>query len=214
MKKMIVMFAFLIAFMSCIYAVDPLIENSGKLTASTGEIPVTFNLGDGEDSESSWRIGITTDVTNLKSEQITDIDSIALTLQDNNTGKPTGKIYVYWIVKGGQKLKVSLKADGGPLKDDVNTNTIDWSTTWTSTGDSASSTNQGQAQSLGGIPSGEDAIASEKYSAEQIVFDRSVPQTSVETGSAELTIVTEDVTDKAPVSYSSQLTLVVSPVGA
>ena len=214
MKKMIVMFAFLIAFMSCIYAVDPLIENSGKLTVSTGEIPVTFNLGDGEDSESSWRIGITTDVTNLKSEQITDIDSIALTLQDNNTGKPTGKIYVYWIVKGGQKLKVSLKADGGPLKDDVNTNTIDWSTTWTSTGDSASSTNQGQAQSLGGIPSGEDAIASEKYSAEQIVFDRSVPQTSVETGSAELTIVTEDVTDKAPVSYSSQLTLVVSPVGA
>lgn len=214
MRKMIVMFAFLIAFMSCIYAVDPLIENSGKLTASSGEIPVTFNLGDGEDSESSWRIGITTDVTNLESEQITDINSIALALQDDNTGKPAGKIYIYWIVKGGQKLKVSLKADGGPLEDQAKTDTIDWSTTWTSTGDSVSSANPGQAQSLGGIPSGEETVAAEKYENEQIVFDRSVPKTSVETGSAELTIVTDDVTDKAPVSYSSQLTLVVSPVGA
>ena len=214
MKKMIVMFAFLIAFMSCIYAADPLIEDSGKLALSDKAVPVTFNLGEGEGSESSWRIGITTDVTNLASEEITDIDSIALTLQDDNTGKPTGKIYVYWIVKGGQKLKVSLKADGGPLKDDANTDTIDWSTTWTSTGDSTSSTNSGQAQSLGGIPSGEETVAGEKYQNEQIVFDRSVPKTSVETGSAELTIVTDDVTDKAPVSYSSQLTLVVSPVGA
>ena len=214
MRKMIVMFAFLIAFMSCIYAADPLIEGSGKLALSDKAVPVTFNLGDGEGSESSWRIGITTDVTNLKNEQITDIDSIALALQDDNTGKPTGKIYVYWIVKGGQKLKVSLKADGGPLEDQAKTDTIDWSTTWTSTGDSTSSTNQGLQQSLGGIPAGEEVIAEEKYTTERIVFDRSVPKTSVETGSAEITIVTDDVTDKAPVSYSAQLTLVVSPVGA
>lgn len=190
---------------------DPLISGSGKLAdINTETIDVTFDLGDGEDSESSWKIGLTSDVSTLKEENVTDLTSVVLGLQDDNTGKPDGNVYLYWIIKGGQKLKIALNAEGA--LSGGSGKTIDWTTSWTSVGDSTSSSNSGSVQSLGGIPSQDTpVIEKEAYTAKKIVFDRTVPTKSVEIGNAALTIVTENVEEKFPASYSSNLTVSVSP---
>ena len=189
----------------------PLISGSGNLAdKDTKTIDVTFDLGDGEDSESSWKIGLTSDVSTLEEENVTDLTSVVLGLQDDNTGKPDGNVYLYWIIKGGQKLKIALNAVGA--LSGGSGNTIDWRTSWTSVGDATSSSNSGSPQSLGGIPSQDTPVIEEAYTTEKIVFDRTVPTKSVEIGNAALTIVTENVEEKFPASYSSKLTVFVSPV--
>lgn len=189
----------------------PLISGSGDLAdKDTKTIDVTFDLGDGEDSESSWKIGLTSDVSTLEEENVTDLTSVVLGLQDDNTGKPDGNVYLYWIIKGGQKLKIALNAVGA--LSGGSGNTIDWTTSWTSVGDATSSSNSGSPQSLGGIPSQDTPVIEEAYTKEKIVFDRTVPTKSVEIGNAALTIVTENVEEKFPASYSSELTVSVSPV--
>ena len=208
-KVLLVSICMLIALFSM--NADPVISGDGQLADKTAkDITVTFNLGEGEGSESSWKIGLTSDVSTLNAETVTDLTSVVLGLQDDNTGKPDGNVYLYWIIKGGQKLKIALNAEGA--LSDGSGHTIDWTTSWTSVGDDTSSSNSGSAQSLGGIPVQDTPVTEEAYKTEKPVFDRTVPTKSVEIGNAQLTIVTENVEEKFPASYSSKLTVSVSPV--
>lgn len=207
-KALLVLICMLMALFSM--NAEPLISGTKELSETSKSVDVSFNLGEGEGSESSWKIGLTSNVGTLDDESVEDLSSVVLGLQEGNIGKPDGSVYLYWIIKGGQKLKINLSAKGA-LSDGSN-HTIDWTTSWTSAGDTNGSSNSGSEQTLGGIPSSETPVEETAYTTGKPVFDRTVPTKSVEIGNVELTIETENVGEKFPASYSSNLTVSVSPV--
>lgn len=215
MKKLI---AFLAVCWLFLFPVFAEISGDSQLEkAETDSVEIKFDLTK-DGGNSTWKIGFASDVTNLKeSENVTNADpSIALGLIENHGGL-VKNLYVYWIIKGGQKLNITLSADGplkGTYQEDGSTSSteyMNWKVSWTP---SVSGDRPVLGESVLGTTdpyniSGQDAV---DYTAKP-VFTREELDTSREVDSALLTITTQDIDGVKPASYAANLTLTISPVG-
>ena len=197
-------------------------ENLSENGMGSAGVNINFDLS--SEDNSSWVVGFTNDVTGLNNNgtSVTPLasDDVALKI-DGTSGTLKENLYVYWIIKGGQQLDITLEADGA-LKEDSESGEPDggaetepepehmnWMVSWKS---SASGSEDTSGQSLGTIALYKEESDPNVYTTAQPVFERSVLDQSLETGSAQLTITTQDITDVAPVNYSANLTLKITPV--
>ena len=214
MKKLIAFLAVCWLFLFPVFA-----EATGDQLdePKTDSVEIKFDLT-GTGGNSTWEIGFASDVTNLEeSETVTHaVSPIALGLIENHGGL-VNNLYVYWIIKGGQKLNITLSADGpleGTYQEGESTSSteyMNWEVSWTP---SVSGDEQVSEKSVLGTAApyntnGQDAVV---YTAKP-VFTRKELDTSREVGSALLTITTQDIDGVKPASYAANLTLTISPVG-
>ncbi len=215
MKKLIAILAVCGFFLIPVFA-----EQSGNQLDKPAEdrVEIKFDLT-GTGGNSTWEIGFASDVTNLKkSETVTHaVSPIALGLIENHGGL-VNNLYVYWIIKGGQKLNITLSADGpleGTYQEGESTSSteyMNWEVSWTP---SVSGDEPVSGESVLGTTdpyniSEQDAV---DYNTAKPVFTREVLDTSREVDSALLTITTQDIDGVKPASYAANLTLTISPVG-
>lgn len=199
MKKLLFFVLVLLVSTMALFAA-PTEGTLGKEVVSLGEVPVTFDLSKG----TTYYVGFATETTNIESGDVSGIkDTNAITLKLDDTkskGILDGNLYVYWVVSGGQPLKIELEA-GGALSGETESENINWKTTW---GD----------KSLGGnkVYSDGSEVLETAYTNEQIVFDRTTVKQAVERGYAQLSIETQDVSEVVPDSYVGSLQLIITPI--
>lgn len=181
----------------------------------TATVDIKFDLT--SNANSTWKIGFASDVSSLETnETVTDADSsITLDLIENHGGLNNRNLYVYWIIKGGQPLKITLEAEGpleGTYKENessTSTEYMNWEVEWTPlVSDEETSSGKSVLGTTNSYNSGQSGV---DYTAKP-VFTREVLDSSREVGSAQLAITTQDIDDVKPVSYGSTLTLTIAPV--
>lgn len=215
MRKFIIILAACVFFLIPAFAATSVKSDQENKTA---EVEITFDLTDEENS--TWEIGFASDVSSLgETETVTAIDpSIALDLIENQNhgGLNEKNLYVYWIIKGGQPLEITLGADGplkGTYKEDEGSSSLEymnWKVEWTPSV-SGDGTSSGKSI-LGTTVSYSNEQTDVDYSAEP-VFTREVLDTSREVDSAQLTITTQNIDGVKPASYAANLILTISPAG-
>lgn len=216
MKRLLTVFTLLVLFTIPLLA-DPSSSDTGNVTVSAdpANVKVNFDLG-ATSGNNTWEIGFTDNVDNLSNGSVEHLTSedVALVINGNHGELPAGKpLYVYWIITGGQKLKIELSASG-ELKGTPaggNEESMNWKVTWNSS-ESGSGNSDTGGQTLGNIAEYNEDSPSANYTSPQRVFTRNVLDQSLEYGSAELKIETQDITDVIPASYSAELTLNISPI--
>ena len=192
-------------------------ENLSENGMGSAGVNINFDLS--AEDNSSWEIGFTDNVEGLKNNGtiVTPLASedVALKIGEGTSGTLKENLYVYWIIKGGQQLEITLEADGA-LKEvaesggaETEPEHMNWMVSWKS---SASGSEGTADQSLGTTDLYKENADVNVYTKTQPVFERSVLDQSLETGSAQLIITTQDITDVAPVNYSANLTLKITPV--
>lgn len=194
MKKNLLVFLIMLIFAClCLYATDSL----GSATESTGGgayVPVTFDLS-GTEGATSWEIGFTKEIpeTFAANSEITPLEAIPLTYggDNGNQGVPGDNVYVYWIIKGNPKLKISLSADGA-MTGETDTNKINWKVSWDT--DKSIGTDENYSTNT-----------SASYSGVQVHVD----EKTIDVGSKPLTIITQDITDATADSYTGKLILTI-----
>lgn len=217
MKKILLLAFVLIMAMTAVYAADSNASGETAIkTAQSATVPVTFNLG--ENGNVKWEIGFTnvTSEENLSYGNVTPATSIDLVLNENTmTGgiNDESLVAVYWILTGGQKVRISLAAEGAMKGTDSASAThfINWETSWTPKKNADGALTNDTKVTLGS----KDAYSegqSVDYTTAKSVFDRSATISASEKGLVPLTITTQDVSDAATVEYSSSLTLKIEPV--
>ena len=211
MKKILIIMLSLLLACSAVFAVEGTDEGASPATGVPGSVnsddeggntqataTVTLDLSGGENSTNYWEIGFSkvpvesatspTDENLLKSTKLV-LSENAMTAEDDE------QVYVYWIIKGGQELKISLSAKGALSSD---TDSIDWQIKWK---DSDSS-----QQSIGTVDPHEEG----DYSAKNVhsrTTDSGGTLTGGDFGSVKLDISTEGFADKKAESYQATLIL-------
>lgn len=192
-------------------------DKLGSGENGTAKVDIKFDLTSNENS--TWKIGFASDVSSLETnETVTSADSsITLDLIENHGGLNNRNLFVYWIIKGGQPLKITLEAEGpleGTYKENessTSTEYMNWEVKWTPlvSGEEASSGKSvlGTTNSYNNN-SGQSGV---DYTAKP-VFTREVLDTSREVGSAQLAITTQNIAGVKPASYGSTLILTIAPV--
>ena len=218
MKKILLLAFVLIMAMTAVYAANG--QASGETAIETGQsttVPVKFDLG--ENGNVKWEIGFTNETSekNLSYGNVKSATSIDLVLDESTmTGRinDASPVAVYWILTGGQKVRISLAAEGamkGTGSDSV-THYINWETRW----NPKKNANGTLVEEDTEVTLGSVAAYSEEqtvdYTTDKSVFDRSATISASEKGLVPLTITTQDVSDAATVEYSSSLTLTIEPV--
>lgn len=191
-------------------------DKLGSGENGTATVDIKFDLT--SDENSKWQIGFTDNIDGLDNNTVTPLSSGEVELSINGKQGTLGekKLYVYWIIAGGQPLKITLGAKGpltGTYQQDAgsqsSTEYMNWKVEWTplASGKEASSgkTVLGTTNSYNSGQIGVD------YTAKP-VFTREVLDSSREVGSAQLDIETQNIDDVKPVSYGSTLTLTIAPV--
>ena len=111
-------------------------------------------------------------------------------------------VYVYWIIKGGQELKISLSAGGALTSTTVDSGeTINWKIDWRD--------KEGAPQTIG-TNTAEDESAD--YSAKNVHTRKKGEDGTMNSGdygSVKLEISTEDFSDKKAESYQAKLILTI-----
>lgn len=195
-------------------------ENLSENGMGSAGVNINFDLS--SEDNSSWEIGFTDNVEGLKNNGtiVTPLASedVALKIGEGTSGTLKENLYVYWIIKGGQQLEITLEADGA-LKEvaesggaaevsEDDSAYMNWKIEW----DSSSSGSEEKAeQTLGDTELYENNPYID-YQTASPVFTRTNPDKSLETGFTQLFITTQDITDVAPVNYSANLTLKITPV--
>ena len=210
MKKLVIILTILSAFLFPVFAITS--DEGTKLDGpKTADVEIRFDLtADGENS--TWTIGFTDDISNLENNNTVEplqTDSVPLSLEGTRGTLGENNLYVYWIITGGQPLNITLSAD--KALNDVASNFMNWKIEWDS---SESGSEDKTRQTLGT----EDVYDEEKqagvnYSNPLPVFSRSVPSGSFESGYADLTITTQDISTVDPANYAAKLILTISPAG-
>lgn len=199
-------------------------SNDSETAAGNGDsagVTIGFDLSS-SGSNNFWEIGFTDNVEGLKNNGtiVTPLasENVALKIGEGTSGILSNDLYVYWIFKGGQELKITLQADGA-LKEvaesggaaevsEDDSAYMNWKIEW----DSFSSGSEEKAkQTLGDTELYENNPGA-VYQVASPVFTRTNPDKSLETGFTQLSITTQDITDVAPVNYSANLTLKITPV--
>lgn len=199
MKKNLLVFLIMLIFAClCLYADDKLgVATGSGNTGGSAYVPVNFDLSGGENGETSWEIGFTKVIpeTFTANSEITPLEDIPLTYggDNGNQGVPADNVYVYWIIKGNPKLKISLSADGA-MTGETDTNKINWKVSWDT--DKSIGTDENYSTNT-----------SASYSGVQVHVD----EKTIDVGSKPLTIITQDISEAAADSYSGKLTLTIEP---
>ena len=194
--------------------------NGNKLDSGengTATVDIKFDLTSNENS--TWKIGFASDVSSLETNETVTAANSSITLDlienENHGGLNNKNLYVYWIIKGGQPLKITLEAEGpleGTYKENessTSTEYMNWEVEWTPLV-SGEETSSGKSV-LGTTNSYNSGQSGVDYTAKP-VFTREVLDSSREVGSAQLDIETQNIDDVKPVSYGSTLTLTIAPV--
>ena len=217
MKRILSLAFVLIMAMAVVYADGNALGETAIEEVQTATVPVIFDLG--ENGNVKWEIGFTnvTSEENLSYGNGTPATSIDLILDESTmTGRinDASPVAVYWILTGGQKVRISLAAEGamkGTGSDSV-THYINWETRW----NPKKNANGTLVEEDTKVTLGSVAAYSEEqtvdYTTDKSVFDRSATISASEKGLVPLTITTQDVSDAATVEYSSSLTLTIEPV--
>lgn len=207
-------------FLACsaVFAVEGTDEGATAATGGTGSVNsgaedgskqatalVTLDLSGGENSTNYWEIGFSgTEVKSAVSPTPLTETNLVLSPDamkaEDDVNKP---VYVYWIIKGGQELKISLSASG-PLTSTTKDSgeTIDWKIDWTD--------KEGTGQTIGTDSAEETA----DYSFTKNVHTREKGEdgtmTSGDYGSIQLDISTEDFSNKKAENYQATLILTIA----
>lgn len=194
-KNLLVFLIMLILACLCLYATDSLGSATGSGNTGSAYVPVSFNLSGGENGETSWEIGFTKEIPEsfTANSEITPLKAIPLTYggYNGNQGVPGDNVYVYWIIKGNPKLKISLSADG-VMTGETDTNKINWKVSWDT--DKSIGTDENYSTNT-----------SASYSGVQVHVD----EKTIDVGSKPLTIITQDITDATADSYTGKLILTI-----
>ena len=207
MKKILIIMLSLLLACSIVWAEEGTgsdhSENSDDKEGQATAL-VTLDLSGSEGAANYWEIGFTTaDVTSAESPE--SLPSTAMILSDGKmTAEDDGKVWVYWIIKGGQKVNISLAADGA-LKD-LGDNKIDWNVIWED--------EEGTDQIIGPETlSAEDSDPDVTvYTTAKNVHTRT-SSTGGDYGAVQLEFITEDFTAAAAGKYEATLTLTIEPNG-
>ena len=170
---------------------QPTTGNSVPDAGDSASLSVTFSLDGSDENSNYYKIGFTSDVSGLANEQITDVPETSLVM---NTSEEKGEksktsLYVYWIIKGGQKVKIELyPAD--KMSGTNDTNKLDWTV---SVGEKTSS---GYGEKGTKIP----------------VYETQTTDGAIVRGSSEITAIDAPFdTDTAADTYTGSLVLKISP---
>ena len=220
MKKCLIIMLSLLLACSAVFAVFA-VEGTGESASPATGVPgsvnsddgggntsatatVTLDLSGSEDAANYWEIGFTTaDVTTADSPK--SLPSTAMILSDGKmTAEDDGNVWVYWIIKGGQKVNISLAADGA-LKD-LGDNKIDWNVIWED--------EEGTDQIIGPETlSAEDSDPDVTvYTTAKNVHTRT-SSTGGDYGAVQLEFITEDFTAAVAGKYEATLTLTIESNG-
>lgn len=217
MKKILIIMLSLLLACSAVFAVEGTDDGTSAATVGTGSVNsgaedgskqatalVTLNLsGSGENPANYWEIGFSSEAVNTATSPTTPLKTTSLVLSENDmTAKDDDKVYVYWIIKGGQELKISLSASGA-LKS--TNDSIDWQISWTD--------KEGTGQTIGT----DSAEGSADYSAKNVhTREKGVDgtMTSGDYGSVQLDISTADFSNKKAENYEATLTLTITDVSS
>ena len=212
MKKFLIIMLSLLLACSAVFAAEGTDESSSPSGSMSGSsVPtegsnqatalVTLDLSGGASSANYWEIGFTNaDVTSAKSPE-TNLPSTTMILSENAmTAEDDGEVWVYWIIKGGQKVKISLAASGALAGS--GSNAIDWNITWDD--------KEGTKQTLG-----PENLLSESpdvgvYTTAKNVHTRT-SATGGDYGAVQLDFITEDFSEAAAEKYNATLTLTIEP---
>lgn len=216
MKRLLTVFTLLVLFTIPLLA-DTSSSGNGNVTVSAkpANVKVSFDLGTTSDNN-TWKIGFTDNVDNLSNGSVEPLTSedVALVINGNHGELPADTpLYVYWIITGGQKLKIELSASGELRGTPAggNEESMNWKVTWNSS-ESGSGNSDTGGQTLGNTDEYNEDSPSANYTSRQKVFTRNVLDQSLVYGSAKLTIETQDITAVIPASYSADLILNISPI--
>ena len=206
-RFLIIMLSLLLAC-SAVFAAEGTGSDKSDGTAGdkTGEATalVTLDLSGGTSSTNYWEIGFSgTEVKSAVSPTPLTKTNLVLSSDamkaEDDVNKP---VYVYWIIKGGQELKISLSASG-PLTSTTKDSgeTIDWKIDWTD--------KEGTGQTIGTDSAEETADYSPKnvHTREK---GEDGTMTSGDYGSVQLDISTEDFSNKKAENYEAILTLTIA----
>lgn len=217
MKRFLIIMLSLLLACSAVFAVEGTDDGTSAATVGTGSVNsgaedgskqatalVTLNLsGSGENPANYWEIGFSSEAVNTATSPTTPLKTTSLVLSENDmTAKDDDKVYVYWIIKGGQELKISLSASGA-LKS--TNDSIDWQISWTD--------KEGTGQTIGT----DSAEGSADYSAKNVhTREKGVDgtMTSGDYGSVQLDISTADFSNKKAENYEATLTLTITDVSS
>lgn len=176
-------------------------------TSGNATTEVTLDLSPST-GDSNVIIGFTTDVLTNSFDIDSDTPNAAatfpLTLTEEGAVEMSEQLFVFWQIASGSPLDITLSA-GAPMSNGSNGN-LDWKTTWTS---KVESTDSGVRTSTGKS----STTDSGEYNVDASVYDRDKALTYGDAGYAELTIVTDDIMEKAPGTYTGTLTLKVTSGG-
>lgn len=176
-------------------------------TSGNATTEVTLDLSPST-GDSNVIIGFTTDVLTDAFDIDSDMPNAArafpMTLTEDGKVKMSDQLFVFWQIASGSPLDITLSA-GAPMSNGSGGN-LDWKTEWTS---KVESTDSGVRTSTGKS----SATDSGEYNLDASVYDRDKALTYGDAGYAELTIVTDDIMEKAPGTYTGTLTLKVTSDG-
>ena len=176
-------------------------------TSGNATTEVTLDLSPST-GDSNVIIGFTTDVLTNSFDIDSDMPNAArafpMTLTEDGKVEMSDQLFVFWQIASGSPLDITLSA-GAPMSNGSNGN-LDWKTEWRSKVESTEAEEQKSTGKSSATDSGE-------YNVDASVYDRDKALTYGDAGYAELTIVTDDIMDKAPGTYTGTLTLKVTSDG-
>lgn len=219
MKKFLIIMLSLLLACSAVFAVEGTDEGATAATGGTGSVNsgaedgskqattlVTLNLsGSGDNPANYWEIGFSGSEVNsaVSPTPLTEtnlvLSSGAMKAEDD-VDKP---VYVYWIIKGGQELEISLSASGALTSTtEGSSETINWKIDWTD--------KEGTEQTIGT----DSADGTAGYSDAKNVHTREKGEdgtmTSGDYGSVKLDISTADFSNKKTENYQATLILTIA----
>lgn len=210
MKKFLIIMLSLLLACSAVFAVEGTGSDKSDGTAGdkTGEATalVTLDLSGGTSSTNYWEIGFSSEAVNSATSPTTPLKTTSLVLSENDmTAKDDDKVYVYWIIKGGQELKISLSASGAL---ESTSDSIHWQISWDD-----EDTVDGKKTIGPDVTSALNDVQETVYTTEQNIHTRVKEGETLaagDYGSVSLDIITENFADKQAENYQATLTLTIA----
>ena len=210
MKKFLIIMLSLLLACSAVFAAEGTGSDKSDGTAGdkTGEATalVTLDLSGGTSSTNYWEIGFSSEAVNSATSPTTPLKTTSLVLSENDmTAKDDDKVFVYWIIKGGQELKISLSASGAL---ESTSDSIHWQISWYD-----EDTVDGKKTIGPDVTSALNDVQKTVYTTGQNIHTRVKEGETLaagDYGSVSLDISTEDFSNKKAENYQATLTLTIA----
>ena len=208
MKKFLIIMLSLLFACSAVFAAEGTGSDKGTAGDKTGEATalVTLDLSGGTSSTNYWEIGFSSEAVNSATSPTTPLKTTSLVLSENDmTAKDDDKVFVYWIIKGGQELKISLSASGAL---ESTSDSIHWQISWDD-----EDTVDGKKTIGPDVTSALNDVQETVYTTEQNIHTRVKEGETLaagDYGSVSLDISTEDFSNKKAENYQATLILTIA----